>query len=202
MNKILNYRISKNQPNIKENKVIKKLTLIITICLISSLMIAGVAIAAPGTKVDVCHFDKDTGTYILININDNAWDAHIAHGDAAPGEPVPGMTGYKFDAQCTPIPIIDVTGHWTGHSGLVNNMVYTFYMDLVQASDFSVTGTIVYTNYSATRTVTGYLTGNTLTLITSQTGFSATLVGPVTGTTFHGYGTQTGGANVELEAWR
>jgi hypothetical protein len=42
---------------------------------------AGSTAAAPKGKVDVCHYDADSGTYHKININRNAYDAHIAHGD-------------------------------------------------------------------------------------------------------------------------
>ncbi len=35
---------------------------------------------AKAAKVDVCHLDE-YGNYIIINISENAYDAHIAHGD-------------------------------------------------------------------------------------------------------------------------
>jgi len=178
----------------------KKILFSVTGSVLALLVIAGMVIAAPGTKVDVCHYDKDSGTFIKINISDNAWDAHIAHGDAAPGEPVPTMPGYKFDSECVPVPILDVTGHWTGRSGLVGNLAYTFYMDLVQASDGSVTGTIVYTNYSATRTVTGNLIGDTLTITTADASYWATVSGTTTNTYFYGTGTSSSGQNVAFQA--
>ena len=33
-------------------------------------------------KVDICHYDKDTGEYFTINVSENALEAHLAHGDA------------------------------------------------------------------------------------------------------------------------
>jgi hypothetical protein len=52
-------------------------------------------------KVKVCHRKAD-GSFKLINIGAPALDAHLAHGDAAPGDPVPGMAGYVFDDACVP----------------------------------------------------------------------------------------------------
>ncbi|HSG78052.1 MAG TPA: hypothetical protein VLD62_00615 [Acidimicrobiia bacterium] len=33
-----------------------------------------------------------------------AVDAHVRHGDAAPGDPVPGAGGQTLDETCTPKP--------------------------------------------------------------------------------------------------
>lgn len=49
-------------------------------------------------KVDVCH--RTDGGYSRINISRNALDAHMNHGDAQPGEAVPGMSGYEFTENC------------------------------------------------------------------------------------------------------
>ncbi|MEM5774664.1 MAG: hypothetical protein AAGU05_06640, partial [Anaerolineaceae bacterium] len=46
-----------------------------------------------------------SGTYAIINISENAFQSHVDHGDASPGEPVPGMAGKKFTADCT---VVDV----------------------------------------------------------------------------------------------
>ncbi len=32
-------------------------------------------------KVDICHYDEDTGEYHTINVSENAVEAHLAHGD-------------------------------------------------------------------------------------------------------------------------
>jgi hypothetical protein len=39
---------------------------------------------AKADKVDICHWDADSGEYFIINIADAAYDKHIAHGDHAP----------------------------------------------------------------------------------------------------------------------
>lgn len=57
--------------------------------------------AARQEKVDVCH-DGDDG-WKLINIADKAVNAHLNHGDALPGDDVPGMEGFEFDADCSPV---------------------------------------------------------------------------------------------------
>lgn len=41
----------------------------------------------PAEKVDVCHVTGD-GTFHLLNINGNALEAHLGHGDALPGATV------------------------------------------------------------------------------------------------------------------
>jgi hypothetical protein len=42
----------------------------------------GTALAAPAPKVDVCHWDKDTETYSVINISTNGWtNGHSKHAN-------------------------------------------------------------------------------------------------------------------------
>lgn len=60
------------------------------------------ASAAKSDKSDVCHYDADAGTYALINVATAALLAHLAHGDARPGEAVPTLPGYDFDEACVP----------------------------------------------------------------------------------------------------
>ncbi len=56
-----------------------------------------------GGKSDVCH-KTASGSYVKIRIPDPAYPAHVAHGDASPGQEVPGMTGSIFNLSCVPIP--------------------------------------------------------------------------------------------------
>ena len=44
------------------------------------------AAGAPADKVDICHYDDETGLFHLINVSGNALDAHINHGDHRFGE--------------------------------------------------------------------------------------------------------------------
>ena len=65
-------------------------------------------------RVSVCHA-TGTGNYLLLVINEHAVAGHRSHGDALPGELVPGMAGYQFDANCVPKSIAtDLTGEWAG----------------------------------------------------------------------------------------
>lgn len=67
---------------------------------LSAVSTAG-GVSAGGIKQDVCHLSS-TGDYRLINISENAFDQHVAHGDGVPGGAVPGMDGFDFDADCVP----------------------------------------------------------------------------------------------------
>lgn len=106
----------------------KKILLPVTISLIALLLIMGIAFAAPAPKVDVCHIDGN-GSVHLINISENAFDVHVAHGDTAPGAsagaPYPGLYGSTvtpvFGDDCSTVLRIDKTqsfavGGWAGWS--------------------------------------------------------------------------------------
>ncbi len=78
----------------------KKMSVLIAVALLVPGILGLNAAAAPADKVDVCHRVGD-GSYILININDNAYPAHVDHGDAHPGEMVPGMERKIFGPDCS-----------------------------------------------------------------------------------------------------
>jgi len=80
-------------------KTQKLLGLLITLTMLLTLV--GTVSAAPAEKVNVCHYDKELNTFVLINISDNAYPAHQEHGDAYAGDPVPGQTQYHFGADCS-----------------------------------------------------------------------------------------------------
>lgn len=84
-------------------KTYKYLGVIVILAMLLAFIPAGSASAA-AAKVAVCHVDE-LGIYHLISISENAFPAHVDHGDASPGELVPGMTGKKFAADCS---VIDV----------------------------------------------------------------------------------------------
>ncbi len=81
-------------------------------------VMASVAVAKT-TKVDICHYHSVTDSYALIMVSDNgkAVAAHLAHGDAFPGDPVPTMAGYVFDAACAPV-LADTDGADTDGDGV------------------------------------------------------------------------------------
>jgi hypothetical protein len=63
--------------------------------------VAGPVSAERPDEVSVCHLDADSGTYKQLSVPQPAAAAHDSHGDARPGDPVPGMAGYTFDESCT-----------------------------------------------------------------------------------------------------
>jgi hypothetical protein len=83
----------------------KKMSVLITVALLTSGMLGAVA-QASAEKVDVCH-SLGNGSYILINISANALAAHLAHGDGQPGDPVPGMEGKEFDEACNVVDAVE-----------------------------------------------------------------------------------------------
>jgi len=98
----------------------------------------------------------------------------------------------------------DVSGAWTGSSGLVGNLAYHFNMTLVQ-TDGIVTGSIAYTNAAPLGTIQGYVEGDKFYFTRTDTNqnYWATCW-PCTisadGTYFHGYGVDSPGRAVEWEA--
>lgn len=67
------------------------------------------AIAGPAPKVDVCHYDADSGTYHVINISENAFEAHVNHGDYSPGDLAPGASSMIGDTTAsTPWGTVDL----------------------------------------------------------------------------------------------
>ena len=57
---------------------------------------------AQESQVDVCHA-RGNGNYDLISVNGNALSAHVSHGDAQPGDAVPGVHGMRFDEACNQV---------------------------------------------------------------------------------------------------
>lgn len=182
----------------------KKSKIFTVVSVLSLLLVLSVstAFAGPAPKVDVCH-RTEAGTYILINISENAFPAHIEHGDAGPGELVPGMPGKMFAPDCSVVNAnANVAGTWRGESGVSGIMGYWFYMYLNQDSAGNVTGTVNY-DIGIVRTVTGTVVGNEFTFLTSGGGYWADCT-PCTvslgATYFHGYGIDSGGRSIEWEA--
>src|SRR5687767_1305594 len=78
-------------------------------------------LAVNADNVNICH-RTDRG-YHLINISRNAESAHRAHGDAAPGEGVPGDPSMRFDDACQQVvasvtfdPVADYDAGWLSGS--------------------------------------------------------------------------------------
>ena len=76
---------------------------LIFVAIVVLLLLAVGNVSAQQDRAGVCHVDDD-GIYRLIVVAAPAYDKHIAHGDAAFGDAVPGMAGYVFDENCQPAP--------------------------------------------------------------------------------------------------
>lgn len=81
-------------------KIYKKFSIIIVAAVIFSQVLASGASAKQDNKVDVCH-KTGNGSFHLISISADALDAHLSHGDAPPGQAVPGQPGKVFGADCS-----------------------------------------------------------------------------------------------------
>lgn len=41
----------------------------------------GIANANKKSKIDICHYDEETGTYKILKVSERSWPTHSAHGD-------------------------------------------------------------------------------------------------------------------------
>jgi len=107
---------------------------------------------ARAAKLAVCH-QTGNGSYRLISISDKVWNGHQRHGDASPGEAVPGMNAHTFDDACVPEPSDPpgcdaVTGDWLGTyswdcGGDATGTTDIFFV-LTDQCDGLITGTVDY----------------------------------------------------------
>lgn len=91
---------------------------IMPLALLTVLLIVS-PLGAQEKKVGLCH-RTGNGSHHLIFVSVNAESAHRAHGDAAPGELVPGDPHLRFDAACgvsaTFDPVADYDAGWLSGS--------------------------------------------------------------------------------------
>src|SRR5688572_29473367 len=102
-------------------------------------------------NLDICHATGD-GRYRLINISVNAETAHRAHGDAAPGEGVPGDPSMRFDDACQQVaasvtfdPVADYDAGWLSGSNPNGAWSYGWSQTLVSSL------TLYSQNYTTTQ---------------------------------------------------
>jgi hypothetical protein len=97
-----------------------------------------------GTKVQLCHRTGGANPFVPLTVAAAAVDAHIEHGDGRAGQPVPGMAGMTFNADCTFTPsrqVVTVTGTWNGTS-------YVFHQLLTVTSTGEVDATAVVSGFA------------------------------------------------------
>lgn len=80
-------------------KIHKRFSITFTFVMILSLLLVGNVGAKSPNKVDICHNNGD-GTFALVKIKVDTLQTHLAHGDAMPGEAVPGRAGMVFGTNC------------------------------------------------------------------------------------------------------
>jgi hypothetical protein len=87
-----------------------------------ALLLVGVSTSTADllSKVAICHFQEDLGTWRAISVGEYASTAHIVqHDDASPGG-VTSKTGTQLDANCQPEVTACGTCLTTGHDGCDN----------------------------------------------------------------------------------
>jgi hypothetical protein len=91
---------------VKTKKLLSMIAILLL--LLAALPVLSVG-AGPAPKVDICHREGN-GEFHLINVSENAYDAHMAHGDGVPGGEVPGTNGeYVFDDACNVVQALETT---------------------------------------------------------------------------------------------
>jgi N-acetylneuraminic acid mutarotase len=76
--------------------------------------LAGLAERGKPATVVVCVQHKKTGAWKVKEVGENRLVKELARGALLPGDDVPGMEGYRFDADCVPEPIPAGVIAWEG----------------------------------------------------------------------------------------
>jgi hypothetical protein len=70
--------------------------------------------------VNICHRTSGAAEFVPLSVPASAVEAHMEHGDARVGDPLPGQPDMKFAADCTTVAVVrttitfrDLTGHGT-----------------------------------------------------------------------------------------
>ena len=89
---------------------------------------------APAPKLDLCRFSSDEDTFHLINVNGNALEAHIAHGDTQPGDAVSEVQNYEFGEDCEIRSTQVVEGSFLGEGLSVSFVAYVSFDQVVSGT--------------------------------------------------------------------
>ena len=178
----------------------KKYLSVVIILTMLMVLVSATSVFAAAEKMPVCHVDE-MGILHFINISENAYDTHLAHGDKKIGDVVPGMAGMTYGSDCTPVKTFaDVSGVWTGETGLAGSLGFAFTMTLTQDGT-NVEGIVYSGAWNGTRTVTGTIVGNVMSLHTSGGGYWADFSGNVVSdNSYYGIGIDSSSLNVAMQA--
>jgi hypothetical protein len=67
---------------------------------------AGGVSANGAATIDICHRTSGAAEFVPMSLPPAAVQAHMDHGDAPVGAPVPGQSGMRFAADCTAVAIV------------------------------------------------------------------------------------------------
>jgi hypothetical protein len=67
--------------------------------------------------IQICHRTEGAREWVPMSVPPPAAESLIAHGDVLVGGAVPGQPGMKFDADCNPVRMVQVTITFAGLSG-------------------------------------------------------------------------------------
>jgi len=162
--------------------------------------------ASVAGKVEVCHKTEGTNAYVLISVADPALETHIRHGDAQPGQPVPELPGFVFDASCLPVVSqgspthMGVLAGTDGLSGTIEITLGTSATATIAAAESRALASVLPASGTATFTgigsiaLSGTWDDTTGDLVLSGGGytFMGTLSGNILAGTFSGPGGATG----------
>ncbi len=90
----------------------------------------------------ICHRSRPSDpAWRLLFVAPSSMEAHRAHGDGAPGGPVPGAAGWTFDSACTPQPAEETGTTTTTIPGTIAHCFdgsfesYDLYVDALNVDD-------------------------------------------------------------------
>lgn len=135
----------------------------LTVMMIGAMFVATVGIAAaappdhaakpdkpvqaqdrgPAEKVDICHMSHGEKGLFPINVSGNAVEAHLAHGDVLPGDPVVDMENYEYGEDCEIRSTQVVDGSFEGSGIAIGFSAYMAFDDSISgvgSYSYSVNG--------------------------------------------------------------
>lgn len=178
---------------------------VLGILTIALALFVGTSVYAAASEDEVCHFNQASGNYSLEKSTKKDFSIRIQKAELSPFQQVPGAEDLRFAPDCTPVPVarINVSGTWGGKIYSLGSVNNAFTMDLVQASDDTLSGTITFYPGLERMLVAGSVSGDTIILNQANGEYWATLVAVDTAmTNLKGSGRDSSGAEFALVSFR